>query len=244
MPHGLPDWWGAAPKSTTYGLQDMAELAARLGSIVTFDRRGDVIWQSRFEDGIAQVGVSGTGTYNEVYPQINSGHYAGNCLVLKTGNAAGDLAEITKVLPYPALGGIGHEIGFSLTSGIRYVYNSLIFFTGSQKQWYCVRYVHTSGALQLLHSNGTWYNIGSPGIQREGEAIYNQMKLVGDILNSKYVRVVFNSGNYLASAYAPYVTADTTTKSMTVGIDVYTDIAANVAARAAYMIVTQNEPVT
>jgi len=50
--HGAPDWWGTEQTSTVHLVQDVGELAARLGSIVTFDRRGNVIWLTSFEDGL------------------------------------------------------------------------------------------------------------------------------------------------------------------------------------------------
>jgi len=54
MPYGLdqPDWGGHYNTGQFYPLYDMAELAARLGSVLTYDRRGALIWAEDFRHGI------------------------------------------------------------------------------------------------------------------------------------------------------------------------------------------------
>ncbi|GAH95398.1 unnamed protein product, partial [marine sediment metagenome] len=39
---GQPDYAALAPKEIAASISDMGEVAARLGSIVTYDKRGDV----------------------------------------------------------------------------------------------------------------------------------------------------------------------------------------------------------
>lgn len=51
MPHGLPDWGLTGPKTTVYGLDDVGEAAVRLGSPVSWDRRGDVVFVDSFNEG-------------------------------------------------------------------------------------------------------------------------------------------------------------------------------------------------
>jgi len=52
MAHGQPDYGMYTLANTIYRLTDMGELAARLGSINTYDRRGDVIFLDSFESGL------------------------------------------------------------------------------------------------------------------------------------------------------------------------------------------------
>lgn len=49
MAHGLPDYGINVAKQITYNLADLADLAVRLGSIVEYDRRGDVIFLDDYE---------------------------------------------------------------------------------------------------------------------------------------------------------------------------------------------------
>jgi len=52
--HGTPDWGVTAGARTVYQMTDLGELAVRLGSIVTHDRRGDVIFLEDFEEGMGR----------------------------------------------------------------------------------------------------------------------------------------------------------------------------------------------
>ncbi|GAI06639.1 unnamed protein product, partial [marine sediment metagenome] len=44
MIHGHADYGAGAPGKTIYSMLDVGELAARLGSPVTSDRAGNVMW--------------------------------------------------------------------------------------------------------------------------------------------------------------------------------------------------------
>ena len=61
MPGGkdYPDWGGTYNAGQFYPLFDMAELAARLGSPITYDRRGGLIWFYDFHYGLGDVGADG-----------------------------------------------------------------------------------------------------------------------------------------------------------------------------------------
>jgi len=72
MAHGTPDWGVTASKKTIYSLHDMGELAVRLGSIVSFDRRGDVIFSDSFQNGLGKVYASGVGAGFECWPSVAS----------------------------------------------------------------------------------------------------------------------------------------------------------------------------
>ena len=58
-----PDYGRLSAQATVFPVTDLGELAARLGSIVSHDRRGDVIWLDGFEDGLDkwQPTTSGSG---------------------------------------------------------------------------------------------------------------------------------------------------------------------------------------
>ena len=49
MPRGLPDYGMYQSVALAAGMADMGELAARLGSINVYDRRGWTFWQDDFE---------------------------------------------------------------------------------------------------------------------------------------------------------------------------------------------------
>jgi len=243
MGHGTPDWWGGAPKSTTYALGDMAELAVRLGSIVSFDRRGDVIWYDDFRDGIGKFAVAGSGTGTDVWPVGAYGMYRGLAVNLHTGTLTGNASGIDKVVHYPVLGGIGLECSFvphwqQLNQRL-----CCLVYDGTNVYRYQVRYDQTTGKVEAFHSDGAWYTLGTPGVQRTGYTAYTTMKMVFDCLAVKHVRVLFNGATYVSSAYAPTVDVDATAKSMELFIYAFTSVDAAIDVTVGSVILTQNEPV-
>ena len=56
MVHGAPDNFEVQPKDITFRLDDMAELAVRLGSPDLFHKLGDVIFIDSFENGLGKWG--------------------------------------------------------------------------------------------------------------------------------------------------------------------------------------------
>ena len=97
MAHGHPDYGGAAPLATVYTLQDLAELAARLGSIDVFDRRGNVLLLDDFESGIKKWLFGGTGSYSAGWICDRAEH-GGFCLSIQTEGAATSLVSAYRYL--------------------------------------------------------------------------------------------------------------------------------------------------
>jgi hypothetical protein len=243
MGHGTPDWGAASPKETTYALGDMAELAARLGSIDTFERGGEVIFLSDFGDGLAAVETIATGTGGEVYPIVGQGLTKPISLILKTGNGEHDLAGIYKYFHYPVLGGVGTEISFRPASGLQeliafvWLYDGAHFIDGE------VRYNHEDGTIQVWKADATWVTIGTPGVQAEDLALYCTLKFTLDTVSGKYARVLFNSYRYPAGDYSPPVTPDLSDPQMSARVYAITGEEASVEVQIANFIVTQNERV-
>jgi len=240
--HGTPDWREAAPKETTYVLGDMSELAVRLGSIVSFDRRGDVIWFDDFRDGIGKFAVAGSGTGNDVWLLAAYGLYRGLACNLHTGNLTGNASGIDKVVHYPVLGGVGLECSFvphwqQLNQRL-----CCLLYDGTNVSRYQVRFDQTTGKVEVFHSDGTWYTVGTPGAQRTGYTNYSTMKMVFNCLTGKHVRVLFNGHNYDSSAYAPTVVLDATAISMELFVYAFTSVDAAIDVVVGSVILTQNEP--
>jgi hypothetical protein len=243
MGHGTPDWKEAAPKETTYALTDLAELAARLGSIDTFERGGEVIFLTDFGCGTALVTTWAYGTLAEVYPIASGGLSHPISLVLKTGNEAGDASGIDKYLYYPVPGGVGAEISFRRTTGLREVILGMLLYDGTNYTLGQIKYDHVNGLVQIWKTESEWQTVGSPGVQTEAYPIYYTLKAVIDTATGTYVRVLFNRHVYDASAYSPPVSVDVTKPCLIVRVFAYTDLASSIAVQIANLIITQNERV-
>ena len=72
-----------------------AELAARLGSPDTFDRRGDVLWMDDFESGLKwRTSLLGTGSLIDLTATMAAS--GGKCCRLVTGSANNDYAYLLR----------------------------------------------------------------------------------------------------------------------------------------------------
>jgi len=243
MPHGTPDWGERSPKITTYTLSDMAELAVRLGSFVNYDRRGEVIWMSGFDEGGRGYGYSGTGVGFDIYLSSDLTEHGGLCLILVPGNAVGDLIQIHKVMRYPVISGIGLEATFTPDPLAEWVELRLRIFDGVNLTSYAVRYVHFTGTVEVYDQAGAWVTVGTPGKMRDTYAAYTQFKLVIDLVSGNYARVMINDNTYLATVYSGFVAADLTAKSITGLVNVWRGAAGVCEVRLDNLIITQNEPV-
>ena len=242
MAHGTPDWWGASPKSTTYSGMDTSELAARIGPIVSIDRRGDVIFQDNFDHGTAKIYPWGTGANWDVYPYCDSPLSGGLHLMLETGEEEGATAGITKELQYPVLGSIGLECAFVPDGDVRYCRLSITEWLPPNNRKWMISYNHTNGKLEILRSNGTYGVLATPGIVYGGYNDYTTIKLVINILLVRYERVIFNEHTYIATAHSGYVSAGGTYKCMTCDAYIDANVAQGATASLDNFLITQNEP--
>lgn len=242
MPHSQPDWWGAGSGETTFGLQDMAELAARLGSIVTFDRRGDVVFLDSFDSGLSGWSVKSVVSASDAYPVVYPTRSPGLAITLVTPATIADFESIYRVFPLPVLGKIGIECSFTPVANLALVVLVLEYFDGVNMHNFQVGYDHTVGEVYVAATGPTFPTIGSPGIQRAYGGSMCVFKAVVNILTLKYSRVLFNEHTYDGSAYAPPPTGTNTPASLIVDLQAWAATNANIAVTIDDFILTQNEP--
>lgn len=242
MAHGLPDYGPNTPKSTTYGLADLAELAARLGSIVTFDRRGDVVWLDDFEDNLAKWELGfGTGTAVLSAATARNG---GKSAKLTTPAVTDLGATITKRLPFPALSKIGSEISVAQDdSNILFLSGAIFFLLGDGTfkygQW---EYLPLTTTLNIFdHTAGT-VSLSTSVQFADSIYLFHTFKLVVDLVTGKYVRLIMDETEWDLSAYT--LIGDDADGDAWMYSDFRVATKAAVAA-SCYVddaIVTQNEP--
>lgn len=243
MAHGTPDWGQTAGAVTVYQLSDMAELAARLGSPITHDRRGDVMWWDDFEWSLNkwQATVSGTGAAAAI---STARARNGRCSVLLTaGSDGGFLSEIAHLLPFPALSNLGAEFSFSLGSVISDLTLEQTIRDGAASVAYGVRWNDVTNMLQYFSSAGAWTDLAATPQYSSGPSLFHVMKVVVDAVARKYVRLIVDDvaismaglgAEVSVSAFAPLWTVEITNNGRAGSNDtVYIDD----------VILTQNEPV-
>jgi len=242
MVHGAPDNYQVQQKVTTYRLDDMAELAVRLGSPINYDRMGDVLAYESFENGNVRtiLGGAGANTIKEI-----TGVYAktrGFSAHLRPHNIGQNQCNIHLYTTPIDIGKIGYEASFTCESDLSHIILYFDVYDGSNRIQVGIKYDHVNTKLYYLDEDNNYTDADIDVYLQEYPIMWNTIKFVIDIDNNKYTRVRTNNKTYsltdipirkinsftfphLVSVFYVYNKADTT-------CDIYIDD----------IIITQNEP--
>jgi len=202
MSHGTQDWGGKQLDTVFILTEDLAELAARLGSVASWDRRGRVLWLDDFSGGIAawyaySYGVGAATEVSVSYPK-----WPPFCAKLTGGSDAGGVAGLYGYLGPIATGKLGLEASVAFFTAFDYFRMEFEYYDGAN--W------HGSG-LEISDTNDKLYYIDSDAAKQELDDLlgltslygrYHSIKLVVDFTDDVYVRAKFNQSNYDLSTYA------------------------------------------
>ena len=212
-----------------------AELACRLGSIDTFDKRGNVILMDDFDCSTLKWIKSYSGADSDVYI---SNDYAvqGSCSCKLISGVASAPAGIVKYIHPQILGRIGMEFSFTVDSDTNSVSVNAVYSDGSNEYTYVLTYNHVSNNIII---NGVTVN-DSAFILESGYVTFHTFKFVFDTNNHKPVRLLINEYDFdisntavtVAGSSNSYLKMSVTHISTGLVDPIYID----------NVIITQNEP--
>lgn len=239
------DQWN---KETTIGL---SELATRLGSPSTFDRRGTVWWYDTFNSSNFSWVKSSTAnganaTLSDEYPYTGEG-----CAKLTHGNLADSYMEMYKLIGSVSTSRIGIEAIIHFQSSVNLAAVLAIrIITGTRNISAAVRVQQAGlGGLSYGNTNGNsfhddWdftqfddtYSITSP-------ASY-PIKFVVDVEKEKYTRCMFGGDEIDMSSYEPYSVDYTNIRRIQpyIGVVANSGVTSNITAYFDNIIITIEEP--
>lgn len=240
MVRGYPDWGRIRKVGQVSSVADLGELAVRLGSINSFDRRGDVYWMDSFEDGVAgwiatSAPGGGTAAQSTTYAR-----HKGNSIKVTTPAAVGGVLGIQHWEALAFAGKTGWEIALMSEGELQYFELLVDILDGSRNWRAYVRLDVVGQKWEYEDSGGSWQTIATGVVFTEAETLFNLTKLVIDVTEHEFVRLLFNADEWLLAGIAmrdmgatsgvytrfqPRVTADE-------ALDYYFDTA----------IITLNEP--
>lgn len=242
MAHGTPDWGRTAGTVTTFQLTDLAEAAARLGSINTYDRRGDTVFQDDFEGSVLQWDSSLSGLGASVALDTVWARSPIQCVLLTTGSDASMFAEILRRFPLPATGNLGAEFSFQRSSALPHIHVSLRVFLTTRLVALGIRYDNANNELQYLDATSSWVTFAS-GVRLDSEVtLFHTMKLVTTSGDPVYVRAIVNGIEYDLSGIAGNTIVGAVGRYFQGEITATGTPGANITARVDDAIITQNEP--
>jgi len=201
MAHGIKPYGRTAEMNTVYGLQDLGELAARLKSIDTFDRRGNVIWMSDMEDGMSPLeryGNPAAAVSVWSQDQARSGSFSIRCT---TAAVAGSYAGIRKYLPYSVVGQLSLEISFTVPDVNAYHYFFFSLSAQGRDVTPQLQYIRQTQNFQLMDELFAWHDFAAPLVLREQVNMFHTVKLVCDFVEGRYMRIIVDGTEYNVSQF-------------------------------------------
>lgn len=230
----------SSPRGPTYAMADLGELAARLGSIVTFDRRGNVIWTDDFQSGVNKWWLEGASTSTFTWSSRTS-NGNGFCGELATNaNLYGD-ADIYVSRPFPVLSKMGFEFSFCLDQYLLELYLDVTLYDGTNYYNGVVKWINASDKCQcggndlsptidLMESSSSLHDF-----------YWNTIKLVIDFTTKKYVRLIVNDVTYDLTSYS-LTSSSSSYRMVNVHISIMNNSTNITILYLGNMIITQNEP--
>jgi hypothetical protein len=177
-----------------------ADLAARLGSPITWDWRGNLLYFTDFSEGYGPVisQTSGTGGAIALGPE-----YAGTggfALKMTAGSTANHYARAQLSVGTNPCARIGVAVRFAISTNTQYVQLQLLRQQGANSPWAYGRIDVANSKLQVLDSTPSWQNVGDIQVNLSAFT-YCWLKLVINQDTGYYERILYNDQEFDASAY-------------------------------------------
>ena len=241
MAHGTLDWGRSTGDNTTFVLTDLGEQAVRNGSIVSFDRRGDVMWFDGFENGehMWEENLSGTGAARAI--STAEARNGAQSELLTGGSDTQRLSRIIHRVAKPAGDRYGVEVSWNRPGFLDNFVIRMVIFDGANSTEFSIRWRDTDDDLQFLNSSSSFETFATSIDPAIAETLFHTFKLVGDISLNRYVRFIFNGTEYDLSANAGDRDTDTTTPSISMQVELISRAGQNDTVFVDDAIITQNE---
>lgn len=196
MVRGAKDWASDAQVAQVASLQDLGELAVRLGSPVDYDRGGNVVLMENFDGGVQPwidyfINTWGAGaglTHSRDYPMHGLSTAKAVC-----GTTDDKCVELGMQLPYPQSSKLGAAITFFPDSNLQDVELYLNIYTGAEYFTAGIKVEAYLKKVYRLNVAPGWVEVGDDSIYQLYGAAYHSIKLVMDTANDRYLRVTINN---------------------------------------------------
>ena len=199
---------------------DLAELAARLGSVDTWNREGLVIHLEDFGAGVAAWTITGSGTGAEAITSNAAYRSAPYSCKMVPGSTSGFSITLQRYFPLPELGTYGLEMSFCMTGTADRVQLFLVHRDGSEAHWYGLEYDHTEGELLLYDATVVWLTLVTGLDLNDPTLEFVTLKMAVDLESEKHMRAIVNGVEYDTSLYGPLDASDSDGPSLEVRITV------------------------
>lgn len=187
-----PDF-GISDTFQTKGIiSDMGELAARLGAPSLFDRTGTVIRYDQFEGGLNNWILESNPNGNDPVLVASPYLYKPYAVKLSTLNTGAGTSTMQVDYPFPYESSLGIEFAYYPVWPITEIEFYCELYTGSKKYTFDVQYKLVAGEINVYTTGPAYENIYTDALTYYLPNTYNINKIVVDLENKVYNRVMFN----------------------------------------------------
>ena len=219
-----------------------AELAVRLGSINTFDRRGDTVWMDAFEAAtlhweVTPGGGGGVAALNTTYVLTGS-----QACKMQSGTTTDDPTKIIRSLAYPVKSRIGFEIATSYAAQIKDLTWRIVLYDGALLHIAQFNWNNVSDDLSYYDSTNNPQVFDTARSYTTDAGAFNISKMVVDFSTKKYIRFIHNNLEYDLSAYSYYTAEAEISPRLKIEFWVDGNTGQDAIVYVDNVIITQNEP--
>ena len=242
MPRGAPDYSNVRVDNPLHRSDDMAELAARLGSPCTHNRGGNVIFIEDFERGIASWHKAAEGTGANAFitaEQARSGAFSCKLIGGKDGNKS---MKINRKFPYPVLNRYGVEFSILFEAHTTAIHFALARHDGTNEHQFRIRYDPDDGTLKCYDGAAVFTQFADDVYLAQAYSPFNTFKLIVDLVNDRYGYLIVNERTFDLTEYEPYIFETPDSPNIRFDIILYSDTGYNGFSYIDDIIITQNEP--
>lgn len=243
--YAAPKPVGQTPIGPIFTLTDLAEVAARLGSINTFDRRGYTVWMDDFESNnidrwwVGALGVGASATIS------NEAARSGSLSCKMVSGSDLVATGISRYLSIPVISRVGIEASFAALNWGSTFEMQISYHDGVTLYRAAVRYIDGAvgvGSLEVEDNVAGWVTLATGLNFGTHVSAFQTMKFVFDLESKNYVRVLLNSFYFDLSAYTSVLAGLSPLRRLSTVIYIHP---ADLVNRVVYVddfIATQSEP--
>ena len=202
MAHGYPDYGVAASVASIYRALDPGELAVRLDSVVTYDRRGNVLFADGFEGGLGHWLTYAADTGDAASLGVGLGRIGSYAALCTLGGGALNSVQLTRYLAYAQSSRFGLEVSFAVLNQVKHVWVQLNWNHSAHSYAVTVAFYPTTGVLRLEGVSSGYVVLDTGIVLAFDEHAWATCKLVFDPVLGKVIRVLFNARAYSTAQYA------------------------------------------
>lgn len=222
--------------------ESLANLAASMRPIQRWDKRGQIIEVTDFENGFPpQISLYHPGSESyAIEPHYSqSGDY---CLDVLTQAAVDSYIEFWQDFRMVPSSKFGVEIALALGSSQLEIILAADLFTGAERYQSRVAWTAHNSTLYYQNSAGALVSLSSNAKLMLSTGIYNHIKLVADFTTYKYMRVLLNEQSFAIPTQELYHSADTSAPHLKFYLRILSKYAVAYHVYVDDWIVTAEEP--